>query len=219
MSDVTAAAFGTCGPSLPSLEHMLTTTRLILRRPTPGDLAKLFEIYGDPATNVFNPFGPYPNIEKASTVLADWMDHWDRLGFGQCAVATRSDPELVIGFGGVAYRNYVDTETLNLGYRLHTAAWGKGYATELGAGVLRHALLDLGKPEVFAIVRPINTPSIHVLEKIGMQRVGSLEDVPGQEPSLLYRAGAIHAVAANPSIERTHSSVPRTPPVTAHAQR
>ena len=182
---------------------MLTTARLILRRPTSADLARLFEIYGDPATNVFNPFGPYPNIEKASTVLTDWMSHWDRLGFGQCAVATRSEPESVIGFGGVAYRNYVGTEKLNLGYRLHTAAWGKGYATELGEGVLRHALFDLGKPEVFAIVRPINSPSIRVLEKIGMQRIGSLEDVPGQEPSHLYKAEAIHAVAANPSFKRT----------------
>ena len=198
---------------------MLTTARLILRRPTPEDLARLFEIYGDPATNLFNPFGPYPDIEKASTALAGWMDHWDRLGFGQCAVATRSEPELVIGFGGVAYRNYLDAETLNLGYRLHTAAWGKGYATELGAGVLRHALFDLGKPEVFAIVRPVNTPSIHVLEKIGMQRIGSLEDVPGQEPSHLYRAGATHAVAADPSIERTSSSKLRTLPAAAHVQR
>ena len=102
------------------------------------------------------------------------MDHWDRLGFGQCAVATRSEPELVIGFGRVATRNHVDAKRLNLGYRLHTAAWGKGYATELGKGILRHALSDLGKPEVFAIVRPINTPSIRVLEKIGMQRIGVL---------------------------------------------
>ena len=198
---------------------MLTTARLVLRRPTPEDLARLFEIYRDPATNVFNPFGPYPNIEKASTVLTDWMDHWDRLGFGQCAVVARSDPELVIGFGGVAYRNYVDTVTLNLGYRLHTAAWGKGYATELGAGALRHALYDLRKPEVFAIVRPINAPSIHVLEKIGMQRIGSLDDVPGQEPSHLYRAGAIHAVAANPSIERTATGGLRPPAAVTHVER
>lgn len=110
--------------------------RLLLRRPVSEDLARLFEIYSDPATNVFNPFGSYPNTEKAATVLADWMHHWDRLGFGQYAVVTRSEPELVIGFGGVAYRNYVDAETLNLGYHLHTAAWGKGYATELGEGVL-----------------------------------------------------------------------------------
>jgi len=180
----------------------------MLRRPTPGDLPRLFEIYGDPATNVFNPFGPYPNIEKAATVLAGWIDHWDRLGFGQCAVETLSQPGLVIGFGGAAYRNYVDTERLNLGYRLHTAAWGQGYATELGERVLRHALFDLGKPEVFAIVRPINTPSIRVLEKIGMRRTGSLDDVPGQEPSHLYRAEAIHADALSPTRMRVSASSP-----------
>lgn len=68
----------------------------------------------------------------------------------------------VIGFAGVAWRRYLDQDRLNLGLRL--------------------------LPEVLALVRPANTPSIRVLEKIGMRQVGRLDDVPDQEHSVIYRA-------------------------------
>ncbi|HGY3899768.1 TPA: GNAT family N-acetyltransferase, partial [Klebsiella aerogenes] len=38
----------------------LQSTRLYLRPVTKFDLDDLFRIYGDPATNTFNPAGPYP---------------------------------------------------------------------------------------------------------------------------------------------------------------
>lgn len=68
----------------------------------------------------------------------------------------------VIGFAGVAWRRYLDQDRLNLGLRL--------------------------LPEVLALVRPANTPSIRMLEKIGMRQVGRLDDVPDQEHSVIYRA-------------------------------
>ncbi|HEX5685821.1 MAG TPA: GNAT family N-acetyltransferase [Ideonella sp.] len=165
-----------------------STARLVLRQPVAADVAHLFAIYGDPATNTFNPFGPHPSIEKSRSVLDAWIDHWAERGFGQWAVATKQEPERVIGFGGVAFRKYLEADALNLGYRLAVSAWGQGYATELARAALDFALQVLRQPEVFAIVRPINAPSIRVLEKIGMQRIGTLDDVPGQAPSYLYGA-------------------------------
>jgi [ribosomal protein S5]-alanine N-acetyltransferase len=167
---------------------MQTTDRLLLRRPTDDDLEALFAIYGDPATNTFNPFGPHASIEQSKSVLDAWLKHWEERGFGQWAIATRATPEEVIGFGGVAFRLYVDQPALNLGYRLATPAWGQGYATEVADAALRHGHDDLGYLKVNAIVRPVNQPSIRVLEKIGMRRVGQLDDVPGQEPSHLYES-------------------------------
>lgn len=170
------------------------TERLVLRPPVAADLQSLFAIYGDPATNTFNPFGPHSDIGKSHNVLGGWLAHWAERGFGQWAVATKEEPRRVIGFGGVAFRKYLEADALNLGYRLAASAWGQGYATELARAALHFALQDLRQPEVFAIVRPINTPSIRVLEKIGMQRIGTLDDVPGQEPSYLYgarREGAV----------------------------
>ncbi|WP_284618707.1 GNAT family N-acetyltransferase [Aquabacterium humicola] len=174
---------------------MHKTARLLLRRPDPDDVVRLFAIYGDPATNIYNPAGPFRDLQKAQTVLDVWLSHWQARGFGQWAIATREAPREIIGFGGIAWRRYVDADALNLGYRFDAAAWGRGYATELGQAALRQAFVDLREPEVFAIVRPANLPSIRVLEKLGMQRIGALDDVPGQPQSHLYRIAREAAVA------------------------
>lgn len=169
-------------------EHTRYTDRLLLRPPVEGDAHSLYAIYGDPLTNRYNPAGPYPDLDKARSVLADWIGHWRRHGFGQWAICRRDDPSDVIGYGGIGFRMYVDEEKLNLGYRFGVGAWGRGYATELGRMGLDHAFRELRQPEVFAIVRPANRPSIRVLEKLGMKLAGDLDDVPGEPPSLLFRS-------------------------------
>lgn len=167
---------------------MITTTRLILRPPKAEDLTRLFAIYGDPATNQFNPAGPLADIHQAETLLEGWLEHWNTNGYGQWAIATHEAPEHIIGFGGIALYNYLDVERLNLGYRFDTAAWGKGYATELGSAALTFAFNELNAKQVFALVRPSHRASIGVLEKIGMQRIDVLDDVPGQPRSLVFQA-------------------------------
>ncbi|MEB0045587.1 MULTISPECIES: GNAT family N-acetyltransferase [unclassified Pseudomonas] len=163
-----------------------TTSRLVLRPPAADDLARLFAIYSDPATNQFNPAGPLSDVQQAAALLDGWLHHWKNTGYGQWAIATSESPADVIGFGGIASYRYNDVERLNLGYRFDVAAWGKGYATELGRASLELGLDELGLEGIWALVRPTHLASIHVLEKIGMQRVDVLDDVPGQTPSLVY---------------------------------
>lgn len=162
------------------------TERLILRAPTTYDLAAFFAIFGDPRTNAYNPSGPCADIAVASNMLAVRTAHWRRYGFGQWAIAARERPDAVIGFGGLAWRDYGGIERLNLGYRFAPHAWGHGYATELGVASLAHAFGHLREPAVYALVRPANVASVRVLEKIGMRRTGDLDDVPGHARSLVY---------------------------------
>ena len=164
-----------------------TTSRLVLRPPRAEDLASLFAIYGDPATNQFNPAGPLTRIEQAEALLHEWLRHWEIHGYGWWALSTRDSPNDVIGFGGIALRNYGDVERLNLGYRFAVPAWGQGYASELSRAALEYGFDELHVPQVFALVRPAHAASIRVLEKIGMQRFGVLDDVPGQAPSVVYQ--------------------------------
>lgn len=165
-----------------------TTSRLILRAPQPEDAASVFAIYGDPQTNRFNPAGPLKEIEQAQALLDSWLGYWKVMGFGQWSIATRDAPDEVIGFGGIDTRQYLEVPRLNLGYRFAVQAWGQGYATELSEAALGFAFAELQLREVYAVVRPTHVVSIRVLEKVGMQRIGTLDDVPGQAPSLLYRA-------------------------------
>ncbi len=170
----------------PSLDDSTETGRLLLRRPGDADIARLYAICSDPQTNLYNPAGPYPDVHKAEAVMAAWISHWQQRGFGQWAIASRDQPERILGFGGLAVLNYLDQPRINLGFRFATEAWGKGYASEMAGKALELAFQRLEFSIVHAKVRPANLASIAVLERIGMQREGTIDDVPGWQPSLVY---------------------------------
>ncbi|OPA85701.1 GNAT family N-acetyltransferase [Pseudomonas fluorescens] len=165
----------------------ISPSRLVYRPPQPSDVQRLFAIYGDPQTNLFNPSGPMASLADAQRTLDHWLEQWATLGYGWWAIARREQPEHIIGFGGVAPLNYLDVQRINLGYRFAVEAWGQGYATEVGRAALVLAFETLGLTEVFGLVRPDHAASIRVLEKLGLQRFGELDDVPGKAPSLVFR--------------------------------
>lgn len=162
------------------------TERLLLRPVTPSDLNDLFRIYGDPATNTFNPSGPYPDIAHARAVLTRWLHHWDKYAFGQWAISLTDAPEKVIGFGGLSVSTYADITINNLGYRFSTEVWGKGLATELSHYAIHYGFEALHLNAISGVVRPDHEASQKVLTKAGLKRVGEVDDVPDEEPSLLY---------------------------------
>lgn len=162
---------------------MIATDRLRLRPPVPDDVGAHFAIHGDPATNRFNPSGPLADPAESAAILADWIDHWARAGFGYWAVELDEAPGQVVGFGGIALRPVGGHERPNLYFRLSPLIWGRGLATELGRAALAH--IAPGR-DVFALVRPDNAPSIAVLGKLGFEPADAIEDVPGAAPSLLF---------------------------------
>lgn len=164
------------------------TPRLLLRPPMEDDVEPLYAIYGDAATNTFNPVGPLPDVGSAQAVLSGWRTQWRTRGLGPWAIAARDDPARVLGFGGISLHPYLEQERVNLGYRFATSAWGRGYATELGKAALAFGFDEHRFNQIFGLVRPQHAASIRVLEKIGMARFDTLDDVPGQAPSLVYRA-------------------------------
>ncbi len=180
---------------------MLSTKRLALRPPNENDVINLFSIYGDPQTNLHNPSGPHPDIDTSKVVLAGWINHWAQHGFGYWAIATSNSPEKIIGYGGLMYHQFGDLVKLNLGYRFAAESWDMGYATELGKAALEYAFFDLSQTEVFGLVRPTNSASTRVLEKLGMEHASDLDDVPGESPSLVY-----HTDISNKYIERKNGS-------------
>ncbi len=163
------------------------TNSLVLRELTPEDTADLYRIYGDPATNTFNPAGPYPDIAFASARLNDWIKEYKKYGYGNWAVSLREAPEHVIGFAGITLRTLDGSLTNNLGYRFSTDAWGKGLATEFCNFALTHGFKTLGLQEITAVVRPDHLASQRVLIKAGMRLTGTTDDVPHSPPSQVYR--------------------------------
>ncbi|MGA8257214.1 MAG: GNAT family N-acetyltransferase, partial [Nocardioides sp.] len=73
-----------------------------------------------------------------------------------------------------------------LGYRLRTAAWGRGYATEGSRALLAHAFDTVGLDRVWAETMAVNRGSRGVLEKLGLEHtrtyIGQFDDpLPGTD--------------------------------------
>ncbi len=168
----------------------MSSAQLIYRAPEPDDLDRLFAIYSDPRTQLFNPSGPMTDEAQAAGMLEGWIEHWESHGYGWWAIARKDAPEHIIGFGGIGLHDFMGEQRINLGYRFAVEAWGKGFATEMGRAALAFGFSSLNLGDVYGYVRPTHAASIRVLEKIGMKRCGELDDVPGQAPSLMFKAVA-----------------------------
>ena len=149
----------------------LHTERLFLRRPVPSDVPVYFAIFGDPATNLYNPNGPLPDVAAAEAAIATRVAHWEERGCGSWAVSLRERPDEVIGFGGLSYKRFQADEHMNLGYRFATSAWGRGIATELARAAVDIGWRVLGLPAIWAMVDVRHQASRKVLEKVGMTPV------------------------------------------------
>ncbi len=168
----------------------VNTTRLVLRPPVISDLETLFELYADPICNRFSAMGPPPSRESSTALLTTWIEHWQAFGFGYWAIADREHPEVLLGFGGVMNKTAEGLTNLYLYFRFRSQAWGLGLASEMALYSLGMAFQTLHQASVLALVMPANMPSRKTLERIGMLLKGSLADVPGQPPILVYELTA-----------------------------
>jgi [ribosomal protein S5]-alanine N-acetyltransferase len=83
----------------------------------------------------------------------------------------------VIGYCGIEL--YEGGPEVELGFSFARSAWGRGYATEAALAWLKHGFGALGFPRVIALVKPANTASIRVLEKVGMTKLGPTQVAGG----------------------------------------
>lgn len=93
---------------------------------------------------------------------------------------------------------------VEIGWRLTQAAQGKGLATEGAHAIVQHAFDTLRLPRVVAITAVQNVPSRHVMEKLGMQHMPTLDfDHPRVPEGHPYRRHVLYSLS-NPAIaERT----------------
>jgi [ribosomal protein S5]-alanine N-acetyltransferase len=169
---------------------LLTTDRLVLRAPQLSDAHAVFAIDGDPQTNRFNPTGPYRSLDQSVRRLQRWLDHWRTYGFGYWVITTRTRTETIIGMGGIMYREIAGAVRLNLYFRFRPAAWGQGYATEMGRAAIALGFSTLNQQQIFATVRPNNHPSIRTLERLGLQHVDDIVDEQGVSRLYVLERGA-----------------------------
>ncbi len=88
------------------------------------------------------------------------------------AIERRQDKRLV--GGAILLPLPPGGEDLEIGWQLHPAAWGQGYATEAGRALAAWAFSQ-GTHELLALVRPANRRAEATVRRIGMEWVGETE--------------------------------------------
>jgi RimJ/RimL family protein N-acetyltransferase len=154
--------------SHPSLE----TARLLLRPWRPAaDLDALVRLNADP--DVMRWIAPHRPLTPAESgeLLERLIRHWDEHGFGLWALVPREPGAGVIGFAGLAIPSFLPAvlPTVEVGWRLAPAWWGRGLATEAARASIAHGFERLGLQSVVSLIDERNTRSLRLARRLGMR--------------------------------------------------
>jgi RimJ/RimL family protein N-acetyltransferase len=116
-------------------------------------------------------------------VLDEFIEHWQRWGFGAWTVVLPGDE--VIGYAGVQHTRIGDRPEVELLWFIHPDHWNRGYATEMAREAVRVAFDVLELDDVISFTVRGNAASRAVMERLGMTYERDIEHVG--LPHVLYR--------------------------------
>ncbi|MBV1939367.1 GNAT family N-acetyltransferase [Streptomyces sp. BV286] len=155
----------------------IRTPRLLLRRWHDDDLLPLSEIQSDPVVMQWIGDGRPRSLDETAQDIEEWEEEWDEEGFGLFAVELLGSGELAGAVGlYVADSPAEIVDRIAISWRLARVLWGQGYASEAAHAALEFALQDRGIDRVVAASRPGDSASANVLDKLGMQAEGTVQD-------------------------------------------
>lgn len=153
---------------LKELSHLrMETSRLVIRQWQFSDYEPFAQMNQDPEVMRYfpkhlTPAESHAMIEKCTAGLEE-----DKFGFW--AAQSKENNEF-LGFVALAKVQFdcKFTGSIEIGWRLKQAAWGKGLASEGARKLLEYGFLTLGLPEIVSLTAKINQRSWRVMERIGM---------------------------------------------------
>lgn len=155
------------------LDTPILTERLCIRRLELGDAGAMYQYRADPMTTRFQNWEPV-SVEEIQTFIAglaeigvDTPGRWYQLG-----LFVRESGEMA-GDCGIHVQAH-DPRQVEIGISLAGAFQGRGLATEAVKALLGYLFTKLGKHRVYGSVDPRNSPSIALLERVGMRREAHL---------------------------------------------
>lgn len=150
----------------------LTTPRLLLREWRDADVEAFAAMFDDPPVMEF--LLPAQDRAAIEAIVGRAQAHFAQHGFGWWAAELKAPKNKTggqfIGFIGLSHVPFEAhfTPAVEIGWRLASAHWGKGYATEGAKAALDFGFTRLGLDEIVSFTVPANRRSWHVMQRIGM---------------------------------------------------
>ena len=145
----------------------LRTERLLMRRWRDADRAPFAAMNADP---VVMEFLTKPLTRVESDDFVDRIEQsFDDRGWGLWAIEVVADGAFA-GFVGLWPADFEAdfTPAVEIGWRLDSKFWGKGYAPEAARAALQFGFGQLALDEIVSFTAVINERSQRVMQKIGM---------------------------------------------------
>ena len=149
--------------------HIVTTQRLQLIPFAPSHEDGLFEMNSNP--QVMRYLGPVQTREETRSSIERQGEKWSKFGFGWWSIFEIGSDNLV-GAACLQHLGHVETNPLEIGWRLAPEAQGKGYATEAGRAAMEFGFDVIGETYLTAVTAPDNKASARVMERLGMRYIG-----------------------------------------------
>lgn len=170
-----------------TIDILLESSRLLLRRPEADDAPSLERVFCDPVMMRY--LGAPWTPEYTAEVCAEWHVDW---GVEQrwSGVLVNKETLEVIGTAGLTRNTLTDEIGFELSWFVLPEHQKQGFAAEITAELLRFAFADLGAERVVAETHPENPASNRILEKLGFTCLGerhqTYDDLPGFETQVLW---------------------------------
>ena len=153
----------------------IRTPRLVLREMETDDFESVHAYASDPDVCRYMSFGPN-RPEETRAYIARMIDSRNAEPRSMYSLLVCLPDGVVIGGGGIDGGSEKDKAGL-IGYLLRRDCWGQGYATEVANALVRFGFDDLRLPRVWSTCHVANSASAHVMEKVGLLREATLEEV------------------------------------------
>lgn len=116
------------------------------------------------------------------------LTNYEQLGYGSYRVSIKATGQPV-GMCGLFKREMLDAP--DIGFAFLPGFTGGGYGYESASALMTYARETLGISRILGITSPMNQPSIHLLEKLGLRFERKFMYKSDGEESLLFGTPAI----------------------------
>lgn len=168
----------------PRVTIHVETERLLLREFTVEDVDDVVRLDSDPEVARWRLEAPTTRDEVERDVLPYWIHFYQRTpGFGFWAVEEKASGTF-IGWFHLRPGDDHGADEPELGYRLVSSAWGKGYATEGSIALIDKAFAEHPIRRVLAETAGFHRASRRVMEKCGLRLVREFDGgYPPMDPA------------------------------------